>query len=70
VILEKDQVVDAVFRRPDREYTGVSSSPQSVSSIEAAAAARRPGTLRRGPSVLLAPSSAGSRWRGSERRVP
>ena len=48
VILEKDRVVDAVFRRADRAYTGTSSSPQSISSIEAAAAAatRRPSKLR------------------------
>jgi hypothetical protein len=30
VILRGDSVVDAIFRSPDRHYTGVSSSPASV----------------------------------------
>lgn len=36
VILEGDGVVDAIFRSPQRQYTGQSSSPRAVSAAEAA----------------------------------
>jgi len=36
VILSRDSVVDAIFRSPDRHYTGTSSSPESVSAKAAA----------------------------------
>jgi len=36
VILSRDSVVDAIFRSPDRHYTGTSSSPESVSARAAA----------------------------------
>jgi hypothetical protein len=36
VILDRDSVVDAVFRAPYRHYTGQSSSPRAYTSQEAA----------------------------------
>ena len=42
VILQKDSVVDAMFRSADRSYTGKSSSPRAISAE--AAARTRPGT--------------------------
>lgn len=49
VILQGDRVVDAIFRSPDRHYTGASSSPAPVSP-KAAASARpslpQPGQAR------------------------
>src|SRR6476620_1966696 len=38
VILSRDSVVDAIFRSPDRHYTGSSSSPESVSPKRASTA--------------------------------
>jgi len=35
VVLARDSVVDAIFRSPDRHYTGTSSSPESVSAKKA-----------------------------------
>ena len=43
VILQKDSVVDAMFRSADRSYTGKSSSPRSISA-QVAARNRRGGT--------------------------
>jgi hypothetical protein len=40
VILTRDSVTDAIFRSPNRRYTGTSSSPAAVSAREAA----KPGT--------------------------
>ena len=42
VILQKDSVVDAMFRSADRTYTGKSSSPRSISAE--VAARTRPGS--------------------------
>jgi hypothetical protein len=38
VVLARDSVVDAIFRSPERHYTGTSSSPGSVSPRKAARA--------------------------------
>jgi hypothetical protein len=38
VILSGDSVVDAIFRSPDRHYTGTSSSPESVAPKRASTA--------------------------------
>ena len=35
VILESDGVIDAMFRSPARQYTGVSSSPQALPAAQA-----------------------------------
>ena len=50
VILRNDSVVDAIFRSPARRYTGVSSSPASVSARDAAARATSAGAARRNAS--------------------
>ena len=42
VILTRDSVTDAIFRSPDRHYTGTSSSPAAISAKDAA----KPGTTR------------------------
>lgn len=50
VILRGDSVVDAIFRSPDRHYTGVSSSPAPVlprTSAKPAAKKRRPLTVQK-----------------------
>jgi hypothetical protein len=38
VVLARDSVVDAIFRSPDRRYTGTSSSPESVAPKRASTA--------------------------------
>lgn len=42
VVLSRDSVVDAIFRSPDRHYTGTSSSPEPVTPKRASTA--RPAT--------------------------
>lgn len=36
VVLQRDSVVDAIFRAPDRRYTGTSSSPAAIPPAQAA----------------------------------
>lgn len=36
VVLQRDSVVDAIFRAPNRRYTGTSSSPAAISPAAAA----------------------------------
>ena len=52
VVLQRDSVVDAIFRSADRHYTGRSSSPAPVSR-----SAARVKPARRKPSVAPAPAS-------------
>lgn len=55
VILQKDSVVDAMFRSAERTYTGKSSSPRSIPAD--VAARTRPGTRdAQGPDVVQAGS--------------
>ena len=49
VILTRDSVSDAIFRSPDRHYTGTSSSPESVSAKEAAQSAPASAPVRMKP---------------------
>jgi hypothetical protein len=49
VILTRDSVTDAIFRSPDRHYTGASSSPASVTAKEAARAAPADAPVRMKP---------------------
>ncbi len=35
VVLDSGKVVDAVFRSPERKYSGTSSSPHMISAVEA-----------------------------------
>lgn len=63
VILEGDRVVDAIFRSPQRQYSGQSSSPRAVSAAEAAHA--RHGVIQAGAPVssdtsTSAPSASGT----------
>jgi hypothetical protein len=46
VILRRDAVVDAIFRSPDRRYTGTSSSPAPVSAKDAAERAPTAGAVK------------------------
>lgn len=50
VILRRDSVVDAIFRSPNRHYSGVSSSPSPVPPVpaakKAATKAAAPGQIR------------------------
>lgn len=41
VILQNDAVVDAIFRSPEREYTGRSSSPEGVMPANSAPSGER-----------------------------
>ena len=41
VILQNDAVVDAIFRSPEREYTGRSSSPEGVTPANSAPSGER-----------------------------
>ena len=52
VVLQRDSVVDAIFRSADRHYTGRSSSPAAVSRTAA-----RVKTPRRKPPVSPTPAS-------------
>lgn len=49
VILSRDSVVDAIFRSPDRRYTGASSSPESVSAKAAATSTPKGAPMRMKP---------------------
>ncbi len=49
VILTRDSVSDAIFRSPDRHYTGTSSSPESVSAKAAAQSAPASAPVRMKP---------------------
>lgn len=49
VVLARDSVVDAIFRSPDRHYTGTSSSPESVSAKEAVKSAPSSAPMRMKP---------------------
>jgi hypothetical protein len=49
VILTRDSVTDAIFRSPDRHYTGTSSSPESISAKEAAKPASAGAPIRMKP---------------------
>lgn len=46
VVLEADKVVDAVFRAPNRTYSGNSSSPVEVTAAAARAEGRKARTIR------------------------
>jgi hypothetical protein len=63
VILRRDSVVDAIFRSPNRHYTGQSSSPQEarpqVSGRKAASAAK-PLTVRKDASSAAAKPATGT----------
>jgi hypothetical protein len=61
VILRGDSVVDAIFRSPDRHYTGVSSSPTQIQPRTSAkpapkkkAAAKTPATTEKAASTPAA----------------
>src|SRR5215207_298918 len=58
VVLDSGQVVDAVFRAPNRKYSGTSSSPRMISAIDAkrGPAAAAPLTVR--PPAPKKPSPA------------
>lgn len=45
VILRSDSVVDAIFRSPERHFTGTSSSPASLGPMSVAA--KRPATMKK-----------------------
>ena len=49
VILARDSVVDAIFRSPQRHYTGTSSSPESVSAKAASKVAPSKAPVRMKP---------------------
>ena len=49
VILQKDSVSDAIFRSPNRHYTGASSSPAEVPPSAAPRPARKPMTIHKDP---------------------
>src|SRR5687767_6844350 len=55
VILESDGVVDAIFRNPNRKFSGASSSPNGVKA-EATTGERATEARRRG-SLIVAPAS-------------
>lgn len=62
VILQKDSVVDAIFRSPNRHYTGTSSSPAQVAPAVAArprsASAGTPMKIRKDSTAAKAPAPA------------
>ncbi|MFL5575346.1 MAG: hypothetical protein ACJ79S_05195 [Gemmatimonadaceae bacterium] len=57
VVLERDSVVDAIFRSPAHRYTGVSSSPAAL----AAGAARGAGIVRTAADSGTTPAGAAAR---------
>jgi outer membrane protein assembly factor BamE (lipoprotein component of BamABCDE complex) len=60
VTLSRDKVVDAIFRDPNRKYTGESSSPNQVSAAQArkTGQAKQSGTLKVPPSSPPSPGKA------------
>lgn len=56
VILQKDSVSDAIFRSPNRHYTGASSSPAEAPPSAAPRPARKPMTIRKDPVTTPAPT--------------
>lgn len=69
VVLQRDSVVDAIFRAPERRYTGTSSSPVAIPPAVAARqkpstagqplttdSVRRAPTMRPGPANDIRPS--------------
>ena len=64
VILHKDSVVDAMFRSPEREYTGKSSSPRAIPAD--LAAHNRP----RGPEIPSEAVQAGNPSADSAAKQP
>lgn len=67
VVLENDQVVDAIFRSAARVYTGVSSSPAAESPTEAA---QRSAAAVVHPSARQSKHQARSAAAGSQIRIP
>ncbi|MFL5606868.1 MAG: hypothetical protein ACJ8AD_10525 [Gemmatimonadaceae bacterium] len=61
VILRRDSVVDAIFRSPNRHYTGQSSSPQEARPQVSARRAPSP----RAPAVHKEPASATTKPAGT-----
>jgi len=57
VILSRDSVVDAIFRSPDRHYTGTSSSPESVSPRAASKSTPSKAPMRMKPPAKPADAS-------------
>lgn len=49
IILTRDSVTDAIFRSPDRRYTGTSSSPESISAKAAAKSGASSAPIRMKP---------------------
>lgn len=58
VVLQHDAVVDAVFRSPNRHYSGPSSSPTALAPSQAHA--RREPVLSAAPADSVAPAAAAS----------
>jgi hypothetical protein len=54
VILHADSVVDAIFRSPDRHYTGQSSSPTEFAEVPAAPARKHAAAPPRTPAPVAA----------------
>lgn len=55
VILRGDSVVDAIFRSPDRRYTGQSSSPEEVRPQITRRAPEKPLPVRKEPALARRP---------------
>jgi hypothetical protein len=73
VILHGDSVVDAIFRSPDRHYTGQSSSPEETRprvSARKAAPAGKPLTVRKDASPAAQPKPAPTRATGGTMKPP
>jgi hypothetical protein len=61
VVLRGDSVVDAIFRSPDRHYTGKSSSPTEFVEVEVTPrkhkAAKKPAPAAKAPAVAAKPAA-------------
>jgi len=68
VILTRDSVTDAIFRSPDRHYTGTSSSPESISAKDAAKAGTSSAPIRMKPPAK--PSDASPSIPTSSPQIP
>ena len=55
VILQKDSVTDAIFRSPNRHYTGASSSPEETPPTAARRPTARPMTIRKDDAPATTP---------------
>jgi hypothetical protein len=65
VILQRDSVIDAIFRSPNRHYTGTSSSPAPIAARDAARAGATPSSTSPASGTRMKPPATANDARPS-----